>query len=95
MVKATFFISALALLAGVEACKRTCTPTKDKGGVCTYSCTKMCSDLGAKEARDEFLSNLQSAGHKCSASGSSGVKCTKNSSFGSCYDHHWSCGSGC
>ncbi|KAH6867723.1 hypothetical protein B0T10DRAFT_502157 [Thelonectria olida] len=95
MVNPLYVVYALATVAGVQACKRTCSATSDTGTTCTYNCTKMCSSLPATEARDTFLAALQSAGHSCSAKGTRGVTCKKTSKFGSCYDHYWSCGSGC
>ncbi|KAF4457918.1 hypothetical protein F53441_271 [Fusarium austroafricanum] len=94
MVKPLFIVYALAAIAGVEACKKTCTAAAE-GTTCSYTCTHVCKDISAKNARDTFLAALQNAGHSCSAVGTSGVKCKKSSKFGSCYDHHWSCGRDC
>lgn len=96
MVSLRYVVCALAAVSGVQAqCKRTCRATSDAKGLCTYNCTAMCSSLPATEARDNYLSALHSAGHSCKAKGTRGVECKKTSAFGSCYDHYWSCGSGC
>ncbi|KAG7418350.1 hypothetical protein Forpe1208_v004359 [Fusarium oxysporum f. sp. rapae] len=95
MVNPLYVVYALSAIAGVEACKRTCSASNDAGTTCSYSCTHVCSSISAKQARDTFLAALQSGGNSCSAVGTSGVSCRKTAKFGSCYDHHWSCGSGC
>ncbi|SCV52414.1 uncharacterized protein FFB14_12586 [Fusarium fujikuroi] len=95
MVNPLYVVYALSAIAGVEACKRTCSASNDAGTTCSYSCTQVCSSISAKQARDTFLAALQSGGNSCSAVGTSGVSCRKTANFGSCYDHHWSCGSGC
>ncbi|WZH39202.1 Kinetochore complex Sim4 subunit Fta4 [Fusarium acuminatum] len=95
MVSLSYVIYALSAIAGVQACKRTCTATGDSGTTCSYSCSQVCSSISANLARNTFLAALQNGGNSCSAVGTSGVKCRKTSKFGSCYDHYWSCGSGC
>ncbi|SPJ75711.1 uncharacterized protein FTOL_05442 [Fusarium torulosum] len=95
MVSLSYVIYALTAIAGVQACKRTCTATGDSGTTCSYSCTQVCSSISANLARNSFLAALQNAGNSCSAIGTSGVQCRKTNKFGSCYDHYWSCGSGC
>ncbi|KAH7253710.1 uncharacterized protein BKA55DRAFT_689211 [Fusarium redolens] len=95
MFNPLYVVYALSAIAGVEACKRTCSASNDAGTTCSYSCTQVCSSISAKQARDTFLAALQSGGNSCSAVGTSGVSCRKTAKFGSCYDHHWSCGSGC
>ncbi|KAI3587962.1 hypothetical protein IWW34DRAFT_713554 [Fusarium oxysporum f. sp. albedinis] len=95
MVSPLYVVYALSAIAGVEACKRTCSASNDAGTTCSYLCTQVCSSISAKQARDTFLAALQSGGNSCSAVGTSGVSCRKTAKFGSCYDHHWSCGSGC
>ncbi|KAF4502155.1 kinetochore complex Sim4 subunit Fta4 [Fusarium agapanthi] len=95
MVNPFYVVYALSAIAVVEACKRTCSASNDAGTTCSYSCTQVCSSISAKQARDTFLAALQSGGSSCSAVGTSGVSCRKTAKFGSCYDHHWSCGSGC
>ncbi|CAJ0552630.1 Ff.00g007080.m01.CDS01 [Fusarium sp. VM40] len=95
MVSLSYVIYALSAIAGVQACKRTCTATGDSGTTCSYSCSQVCSSISANLARNTFLAALQNGGNSCSAVGTSGVQCRKTSKFGSCYDHYWSCGSGC
>ncbi|KAF4469722.1 kinetochore complex Sim4 subunit Fta4 [Fusarium albosuccineum] len=95
MVNPLHIIYALAALQRVQACVKTCTPSGGNGTSCSYTCTRACASLSAKDARDGFLGALQSGGNSCSAVGTSGVQCVKDSKFGSCYDHHWSCGRGC
>ncbi|CAG7564264.1 uncharacterized protein B0J16DRAFT_343086 [Fusarium flagelliforme] len=95
MVNPLYVVYVLSAITGVQACKRTCSATGDSGGTCTYNCTHVCSSISANEARNTFLAALQNGGNSCSAVGTSGVKCRKTASFGSCYNHYWSCGSGC
>ncbi|KAM5370197.1 hypothetical protein ACJZ2D_008600 [Fusarium nematophilum] len=97
MVNLLYVAYALATVTGVQACERTCFalgPTL--GNTCTYYCPNMCFPMRDYEARDGFLSALRSHGHSCSAEkGTALVHCKQTSKFGSCYDHYWSCGSGC
>ncbi|KAH6884003.1 hypothetical protein B0T10DRAFT_494172 [Thelonectria olida] len=95
MVNALYIIYALAAVASVEACKKTCTATTSSGSTCNYNCTNACESYPTKDARDDFLAALQNAGYSCSAVATNRVKCKKTSGFGGCSDHHWSCGSGC
>ena len=95
MVNVLYLVSVLAAIAGVDACKRTCSPTGSSGGYCNYNCVNACSSISATLARDTYLAALHSHGYSCSAVGTRQVKCKANAAFGSCYDHYWSCGSGC
>ena len=95
MVKALYIVYALATVATVEACKKTCTASTSSGGICNSKCTNACESYPTTDARDDFLAALQNSGYSCSAVATNGVKCKKTSAFGRCSAHHWSCGSGC
>ncbi|PLN81740.1 hypothetical protein BDW42DRAFT_89397 [Aspergillus taichungensis] len=96
MVKILPLLTLLAAAAtSVEACKQTCKVSSKGLSSCSYKCKNVCDSYPTKDARDDFLANLQSAGHSCTAVSTNGVKCKKTKSFGDCGSHHWSCGSGC
>jgi hypothetical protein len=97
MVKiSSVFVTVLGMAAMGEACKRTCSAVSETSGTCTYNCTDQCSSLPAGTARDNFLNALKSSGYSCTSSGVTGVKCNKGGSFGTnCWNHYWTCGSGC
>lgn len=100
MVQLNFLTTAVALtiaLAGTTlACRRTCTAVSEDNSHCNYSCTHVCESISATEARTNFLAALRAAGYDCRATGATGVVCRKGGSFGdNCYDHYWTCGSGC
>lgn len=90
-----YVVYAIAVVSGVEACKRTCDIASDKNGYCYYKCTDVCDNVPASQARSKFLADLRSDGYSCSGEGRTVVKCKKTGHFGDCNDHHWSCGRGC
>ncbi|KAH7196200.1 hypothetical protein DER44DRAFT_792588 [Fusarium oxysporum] len=94
MVKPTFLVYALATVAGVQACKKTCTSTGEVSGRCNYKCTDACPDLGPTAARNKFLSALLED-YDCRKSGAAGLSCKKTAAFGSCGSHYWKCGDDC
>ncbi|SPJ78139.1 uncharacterized protein FTOL_06528 [Fusarium torulosum] len=95
MVNVLTIISTLAAVSAVQACKQTCAVASATNNVCTYICTNVCEDISAQQARNTFLAALQGAGNSCTAVGTTNISCRKLNAFGSCYDHHWSCGRGC
>ncbi|EFY95414.1 kinetochore complex Sim4 subunit Fta4 [Metarhizium robertsii] len=80
-----YVVYAIAVVSGVEACKRTCDIASDKNGYCYYKCTDVCDNVPASQARSKFLADLRSDGSEykglsypcdvCVWSMSIGLKC--------------------